>query len=87
MTTTAIAVDGGWSISGQKVWTSGAGTASYALLIARTNRDVPGRGGLSCFALEMDQPGVAVRPLRQISGAYHFNEVFLDDAFVPQGCV
>ena len=85
VTTTATPVDGGWSISGQKVWTSGAGTARFALLIARTNRDVPGRGGLSCFALEMDQPGVTVRPLRQISGAYHFNEVFLDDAFVPEG--
>ena len=57
----------------------------FALLIARTNRDVPGRGGLSCFAMAMDQPGVTVRPLRQISGAYHFNEVFLDDAFVPEG--
>ena len=85
VTTTATPVDGGWSVSGQKVWTSGAGTASFALLVARTNRDVPGRGGLSCFAMEMAQPGVTVRPLRQISGAYHFNEVFLDDAFVPEG--
>ncbi len=85
VTTTATAVEGGWSVSGQKVWTSGAGTASHALLIARTNHDVPGRGGLSCFALAMDQPGVTVRPLRQISGAYHFNEVFLDEAFVPEG--
>lgn len=85
VSTTATPVDGGWSVSGQKVWTSGAGTASYALLIARTNRDVPGRGGLSCFAMEMDQPGVTVRPLRQISGAYHFNEVFLNDAMVPEG--
>jgi alkylation response protein AidB-like acyl-CoA dehydrogenase len=83
--TTATPVEGGWSISGQKVWTSGAGTAAFALLIARTNRDVPGRGGLSCFAMAMDQPGITVRPLRQISGAYHFNEVFLDDAFVPDG--
>ena len=85
VTTTATPVEGGWSVSGQKVWTSGAGTAAFALLIARTNRDVPGRGGLSCFAMAMDQPGVTVRPLRQISGAYHFNEVFLDDAFVPEG--
>ena len=45
---------------------------------------MPGRGGLSCFAMAMDQPGVTVRPLRQISGAYHFNEVFLDDVFVPE---
>lgn len=83
--TTAVAVDGGWSVSGQKVWTSGAGTSDHALLIARMDPSVPGRAGLSCFALSMHQPGVAVRPLRQLSGAYHFNEVFLDDAFVPDG--
>ncbi|HEY9558860.1 MAG TPA: acyl-CoA dehydrogenase family protein [Acidimicrobiales bacterium] len=80
--TTATAVDGGWSVSGQKVWTSGAGASAWALLIARSERDVPGRDGLSCFAMAMYQPGVTVRPLRQLSGAYHFNEVFLDDAFV-----
>src|SRR3546814_19720071 len=78
--TTATAVDGGWSVSGQKVWTSGAGASAWALLIARSERDVPGRDGLSCFAMAMYQPGVTVRPLRQLSGAYHFNEVFLDDA-------
>ena len=71
-------------VSGQKVWTSGAGSSDYALLIARTDRDTPGRGGLSCFALDMAQPGVEVRPLRQMSGAYHFNEVFLTEAFVPE---
>lgn len=83
VTTLAQAVDGGWSVSGQKVWTSGAGSSDYALLIARTDRDTPGRAGLSCFALDMNQPGVEVRPLRQMSGAYHFNEVFLSEAFVP----
>ena len=83
VSTLATPVDSGWSVTGQKVWTSGAGSSDYALLIARTDRSVPGRGGLSCFAMPMSQPGVDVRPLRQLSGAYHFNEVFLDAAFVP----
>lgn len=83
VTTLATPVEGGWSVSGQKVWTSGAGSSDYALLIARSDRAVPGRAGVSCFALEMNQPGIEVRPLRQMSGAYHFNEVFLDQAFVP----
>jgi len=81
--TLATPVDGGWSVSGQKVWTSGAGSSEYALLIARTDRSVRGQDGLSCFAMAMAQGGVDVRPLRQLSGAYHFNEVFLDGAFVP----
>jgi alkylation response protein AidB-like acyl-CoA dehydrogenase len=81
--TVAAPVADGWSVTGQKVWTSGAGTSDFALLIARTERSTPGRGGLSCFAMPMEQPGVEVRPLRQLSGAYHFNEVFLDGAFVP----
>ncbi len=82
-TTFAEPVPGGWSVTGQKVWTSGAGSSDFALLIARTDRGAPGRAGLSCFALDMAQPGVQVRPLRQLSGAYHFNEVFITDAFVP----
>ena len=82
--TLATPAEGGWSVTGQKVWTSGAGSSDHALLVARTDRSVPGRGGLSCFAMAMSQPGVVVRPLRQLSGAYHFNEVFLDGAFVPE---
>ena len=84
VSTFATPVDGGWSVSGQKVWTSGAGSSDFALLIARTDRALPGRGGLSCFAIDMRQPGVEVRPLRQMSGGYHFNEVFLDEAFVAE---
>ena len=76
-------VDGGWEVTGQKVWTSGAGSSDFALLIARSDPDVPGRAGLSCFGIEMRQPGVEVRPLRQMSGGFHFSEVFLDRAFVP----
>jgi alkylation response protein AidB-like acyl-CoA dehydrogenase len=83
-TSFAAPVPGGWSVCGQKVWTSGAATSDFALLIARTNREAAGMSGLSCFLLDMTQSGVDVRPLRQMSGAYHFNEVFLEDAFVPE---
>ena len=83
VTSVARPVDGGWSVAGQKVWTSGATSAEFALLIARTGAGGSGRLGLSCFALDMRQPGVEVRPLRQMSGGYHFNEVCLEDAFVP----
>lgn len=80
----AAPVEDGWSVTGQKVWTSGAVGADYAILLARTDRDVPGRGGVSCFALDMNQDGVDVRPLRQMSGGYHFNEVFLAKAHIPR---
>jgi alkylation response protein AidB-like acyl-CoA dehydrogenase len=83
VSTFATPVDGGWSVSGQKVWTSGAGSSDFALLVARTDRDAPGRAGVTCLVLDMRRPGVEVRPLRQMSGAYHFNEVFLDEVFVP----
>jgi alkylation response protein AidB-like acyl-CoA dehydrogenase len=82
--TAATPVDGGWSVTGQKVWTSGAGIADYALLIARSDPESSRRSGLSCYTLDMSDPGVDVRPLRQMSGGYHFNEVFLDDVFVPE---
>jgi alkylation response protein AidB-like acyl-CoA dehydrogenase len=80
----ALPVPGGWLVSGQKVWTSGAGTSDFALLIARTSRETEGMRGLSCLLLDMKQPGVDVRPLRQMSGAYHFNEVFLENVFVQE---
>jgi alkylation response protein AidB-like acyl-CoA dehydrogenase len=86
-TTFAAPAPGGWTVSGQKVWTSGAGTSDFALLIARTDRETPGMAGLSCLILDMSEPGVDVRPLRQMSGAYHFNEVFLEDVHVPHDCL
>lgn len=73
----------GWVINGQKVWTSSAATADYGMLIARTDWDVPKHRGISFFFLPMKQPGVEVRPLRQITGEAHFNEVFITDAAVP----
>ena len=70
-------------INGQKVWTSGAATADYGMLIARTDWDVPKHMGISFIFLPMKQPGVEVRPLHQITGESHFNEVFITDAVAP----
>ena len=82
--TTATPVDGGWVVNGQKVWTSGAGVADLAMAYARTEPGSTRQAGISCLIVDMHDPGVAVRPLRQMSGAYHFNEVFLDGVFVPE---
>ncbi len=81
---TAAVLDGDqWVVNGQKVWTSGAHYAKRAILVARTDVDVPKHRGLSFFVIEMDQPGVEVRPLVQMTGDAEFNEVFLTDAVVP----
>ena len=70
-------------VNGQKVWTSGAAVADYAMLIARTDWDVPKHRGISFFYCPMKQDGIDVRPLRQITNESHFNEVFITDAIVP----
>src|SRR6202166_4168178 len=72
-----------WVVNGQKVWTTLAHTASWGLLVARTDPDVPKHRGMTYFVIDMHQPGVDVRPLRQLTGDAEFNEVFLDDAWVP----
>ncbi|MGV0644165.1 acyl-CoA dehydrogenase family protein [Mycolicibacterium sp. XJ2546] len=81
--TTAVKDGDQWVVNGQKVWTSGALSAGYALLLARTDWDVPKHNGLSLFVMPMKQPGIEVRPLVQITGESHFNEVFINDATVP----
>ncbi len=72
-----------WIVNGQKVWTSGGQFADLGMLIARTNPDAPKHKGISWFAFEMRQPGVEVRPLRQMTGGASFCEVFFTDARVP----
>jgi alkylation response protein AidB-like acyl-CoA dehydrogenase len=79
--------DGSWRLSGQKVWTTNAQFASFGLLLARTDPDVPKHKGLTMFIVPMDAPGVTVRGLRQISGEAEFNEVFFDDVALEESAV
>lgn len=81
--TRAEKVDGGWRVNGQKVWTSMARMADYGILLARTDQDAPKHKGLSYFLLDMRSPGLDIRPLRELTGEALFNEIFLDDVFVP----
>ena len=73
----------GWLINGQKVWTSLAQFAQYGLVLARTDAKVPKFEGLTTFFIDMQSPGVTVRPIRQAGGESEFNEVFLENVFVP----
>jgi alkylation response protein AidB-like acyl-CoA dehydrogenase len=89
ISTRAEQVEGGWRINGQKVWTSLAAQATHAILLARNEPlDAAHRhAGMTYFIVDMSDPGIDVRPLREITGASLFNEVFLTDVFVPDDCV
>jgi alkylation response protein AidB-like acyl-CoA dehydrogenase len=79
----AVKSNGGWKVSGQKVWTTYAHEAKWCMLLARSDQDAPKHKGITYFLLDMDQPGVEVRPLRQITGEAEFNEIFLEEAEIP----
>ncbi|MCU1656995.1 MAG: mmgC 21 [Pseudonocardiales bacterium] len=87
LATRAVRVEGGWRVSGQKVWTTLAHVARWGLLLARTDPEQPKHRGLTYFVLDMRSAGVDVRPLRQLTGEAEFNEVYLDDVFVPDDAV
>ncbi|MFI8994910.1 acyl-CoA dehydrogenase [Streptomyces sp. NPDC053542] len=79
--------DGGWRINGQKVWTSAAQWARYGILLARTDPDAPKHKGLTFFVVDMETPGIDVRPLTEITGDALFNEVYFDDVLLPADAV
>ncbi|MGH2994474.1 MAG: acyl-CoA dehydrogenase family protein [Solirubrobacterales bacterium] len=81
--TKAVPQNGGWRVTGQKVWTTFAHEARWCMLLARSDPDAPKHKGLSYFILDMEQDAVDVRPLRQITGEAEFNEIFMEDAYIP----
>ncbi|HVW81829.1 MAG TPA: acyl-CoA dehydrogenase [Mycobacteriales bacterium] len=89
LTTKAEPTEGGWLVTGQKVWTSLAKQATHGILLARTSpgKDGDRHHGISYFLLDMSTPGIDIRPLRELTGQAMFNEVFLDKVFVPSDCL
>ena len=81
--TRAVREGDGWVVRGHKVWTSGARVATWGVAVCRTDPDVPKHAGITVLLVRMDAPGVTVRPIRQMTGGSSFNEVYLDDVFVP----
>jgi alkylation response protein AidB-like acyl-CoA dehydrogenase len=85
--TKAVRVEGGWSLTGQKVWTSQAQVADWAICLARTSNGARRHDGITYFLVDMRSPGLEVRPLRELTGEALFNEIFLNDVFVPDDCI
>jgi alkylation response protein AidB-like acyl-CoA dehydrogenase len=83
LSTTAVLDGDTWVVTGQKVWTTWADRSRWGILLARTDPDLPKHRGISFFVCPMDDPGVDVRPIREMSGGHHFNEVFLDEVRIP----
>ncbi|AQA03621.1 acyl-CoA dehydrogenase [Mycobacterium sp. MS1601] len=87
LSTKATKVDGGWRITGQKIWTTGAQVSQWGALLARTDPSAPKHQGITYFLLDMKAEGVEVKPLRELTGHAMFNTVFIDDVFVPDDMV
>ncbi|TGD89262.1 acyl-CoA dehydrogenase [Mycolicibacterium sp. CH28] len=87
LTTKATKVEGGWRITGQKIWTTAAQFSQWGALLARTDASAPKHGGITYFLLDMNSAGVEVKPLRELTGNAMFNTVFIDDVFVPDDLV
>ena len=87
LTTKATKVDGGWRITGQKIWTTAAQFSQWGALLARTDPSAPKHNGITYFLLDMKSEGVTVKPLRELTGGAMFNTVFIDDVFVPDELV
>ncbi|MCV7316365.1 acyl-CoA dehydrogenase [Mycolicibacillus parakoreensis] len=87
LTTKATKVDGGWRLTGQKIWTSAAQFSAWGALLARTDPSAPKHSGITYFLLDMNSEGVTVSPLRELTGGAMFNTVFIDDVFVPDDMV
>jgi alkylation response protein AidB-like acyl-CoA dehydrogenase len=87
LTTTATRTDGGWSLQGQKVWTTMATEADWGICLARTNPTAPKHQGITYFIVDMKADGLDIRPLRELTGMEMFNEVFFDDVVVPDANV
>ena len=85
--TKAVRAEGGWKLTGQKVWTSAAHKAHWGVCLARTDPEAPKHKGISYFLVDMRSPGLVIRPLREITGDELFNEVFFDEVFVPDEMV
>ena len=81
--TRAVKRNGGWVVTGQKVWTTLAHEAKWCMLVARTDPDAPKHQGLTYFLMDMEQDGVEVKPLVQITGEAEFNEIFMEEACIP----
>jgi alkylation response protein AidB-like acyl-CoA dehydrogenase len=79
----AVKRNGGWVVSGQKVWTTLAHEAKWCMLVARTDTDAPKHQGLTYFLMDMEQDGIEVKPLVQITGEAEFNEIFMEDVYIP----
>jgi 3-oxochol-4-en-24-oyl-CoA dehydrogenase len=87
LTTKATRAEGGWRITGQKIWTTAAQFSQWGALLARTDPNAPKHNGITYFLLDMKSEGVQVKPLRELTGGEMFNIVFIDDVFVPDELV